>query len=172
MSQSEQKYDYDSINPQYRNLLTIEQKNVIYEMFSVGSESFRSDYPIDNRTKRDIWNNLVILMPKCNQRLLYRFLNTYDKMDVSVGDTLKIEHSLTTTKIGRGFMEKDKYFGKYIIICKSKKDTKAHDISVLWNSDYSILKGEQQVNFEEGTSFKIYKKIEVYGKPYIYMKEL
>lgn len=93
-------------------------------------------------------------------------------MNVIIGEVLVIEHSLTTTKIGRGFMGKDKYFGKYIINCKSKKYTKAHDVSVLWNPNYSTLKGEKQVNFEEGTSFKVYKIIEVYGKPYIYLNEL
>ena len=164
--------DYDFLDNGIKELLTLEEKGIIYEMLSICSYKFRSDYKITNKNKRDIWNKIILSLPKCNRKTIYRYLNEYDIINLHVGDILKIEHSLTTTKIGRGFMDKNKWIGKYIIKRKLLKNTKAHDVSVLWNPNYSILKGEKQVNFEEGALFQIDRVVNVHGKPYIYMHKI
>ena len=163
---------HDFLNPLYEEILTSKEKRIIHQMFSCHSELFRSDYRINNYEERKVWNNIVSSMPKSDRRMVYRYLNEYDKMDVHEGDVLTIEHSLTTTKIGRKFTSSYNYVGKYIIRCKSLKGTQGHDMSVLWNDSYSILKGEQQVNFEEHTSFLVDKVIDVHGKPYVYLHEI
>lgn len=164
--------DFNNLNDKVNNQYSLEEKKVINEMLSVKSYEFRSDYKINNKKKRKIWNKIVSSLPKCKKKKVYRYLNEYDITDLYVGKILKIEHSLTTTQTGRGFMPKYNWIGKYIIKCKSLKKTKAHDVSVLWDSNCSILKGEKQINFEEGTSFLIDKIIYVHGKPYIYMHEI
>lgn len=163
---------YEFMNPKYKQILSSEEKRVVDQMFSTNSQLFRSDYKIDNQEGRNIWNSIVLSMPKSDRKIVYRYLHEYDKMDVHVGDILTIEHSLTTTKMGRKFRRPSDYIGKYIIRCKSPKRTKAHDVSVLWDFSYAILKGEKQINFEEGTSFKIDNIKDVHGKPYIYMHEI
>lgn len=169
---TENSNKFDFIDIFYRDILTIEQQQVVSDMLSKYSHEFRSDYNMKNRRKMLIWDTIVKMLPKCNSRLVYRYLNSYDRLDLQVGDVLQIEHSLTTTRIGRGFKDKNQWIGKYIIKLKSSKKTRAHDVSVLWNPNCSILKGEKQVNFEERTSFKVDKVINVYGKPYIYMHEI
>lgn len=163
---------YEFMNPEYRQIFSSKEKNVVHQMFSTSSQLFRSDYKIDNQEERNIWNNIVLSMPKSDRKIVYRYLHEYDRMDVHVGDILTIEHSLTTTIMGRKFTSSYNYVGKYIIRCKSQRQTKAHDVSMLWDSNYSILKGEKQINFEEGASFQIDKIKNVHGKPYIYMHEI
>jgi hypothetical protein len=74
--------------------------------------------------------------------------------------------------MGRKFTSSYNYVGKYIIRCKSPKRTKAHDVSILWNDNCDIFKKARQINFEEGTSFKIDNIKDVHGKPFIYMHEI
>ena len=163
---------YEFLNPAYKGILSSKEKSVVYQMFSTDSALFRSDYKIKNLEGCMIWNKIVLSMPKCNRRYVYRYLNAYDKMDVQIGDILTIEHSLTATQMGRKFTIPNNYIGKYIIRCRSQNRTKAHDVSVLWNENYSIYKQGLQVNFEENSSFQIDKVIPVHGKPYIYMHEI
>jgi hypothetical protein len=163
---------YDFMNPKYKQILSLEEKDIVNQMFSTSSQLFRSDYKIDNREGRNIWNNIVLSMPKCDNRYVYRYLNEYDRMDVRVDDIITIEHSLTTTTMGRKFGCPSDYIGKYIIRCKSSKMTKAHNVSALWNEAFLALKSEKQVNFEEGTLFRIDNIKQVHGKPYIYMHEI
>ena len=122
---------YEFLNPAYKDILSSEEKHVVYRMFSTDSASFRSDYKINNLEGRSIWNNVVLSMPKYERRCVYRYLNEHDKMEMQTGDILTIEHSLTTTKIGRKFTASYNYVGKYIIRCKSPQQTKAHDVSIL-----------------------------------------
>lgn len=163
---------YEFMNPKYKQILSSEEKRVVDQMFSTNSQLFRSDYKIDNQEGRNIWNSIVLSMPKSDRKIVYRYLHEYDKMDVHVGDKLTIEHSLTTTKMGRKFRRPSDYIGKYIIRCRSQKLTRAHDVSILWNDNYSTFKKARQINFEENTSFKIDKIKVVHGKPYIYMHEI
>lgn len=163
---------YEFMNPEYRQILSSKEKYVVYQMFSTNSQLFRSDYKIDNQEGRNIWNNIVLSMPKSDRKIVYRYLHEYDRIDVHVGDILTFEHSLTTTKMGRKFRRPSDYIGKYIIRCRSQKLTRAHDVSILWNDNYDIYKKARQINFEKGTSFVIDKIIVVHDKPYIYMHEI
>lgn len=160
-------YDFELISSEYKDTLSIEQQKSICDVFSCQSMCYRSDYYVDDKEKRKIWNDIVRMAPKYEQRYVYRYLHKYDKMDMNVGDIVTVSYSLMTTTIGRKFRRPSDYVGKYIIRCKSPRKTKAHDVSVLWN-----IKREEQVNFEEGTSFKIDKVINVHEKPYIYMHEI
>ena len=163
---------YDFLHPDYKNILSGEQERIVYEMFSTHSEVFRSDYIISNKDKRAIWNSVIVSLPKCERRKVYRYLNEYDRTNFHIGEILKVEHSLTTTKLGRKFTSPSNYIGKYIITCKPPTNTKAHDVSVLWNDSMHWLKGEKQVNFEDGTSFQIDRVKQIHNKPFIYMHEL
>jgi hypothetical protein len=160
-------YDFSFISPEYIDILTIEQKRCVCEIFTTESMWYRSDVGINNQEKRKIWNSVVLLSPKCECEYVYRYLHKYDKMDVCIGEIITIEHSLITTTIGQDFRKQYDYAGKYIIRCKLPQKTKAHDVSVLWSLMY-----EEQVNFEEGTSFLIDQIKDVNGKPYIYMHEI
>jgi hypothetical protein len=163
---------YEFMNPGYKQTLSSKEKNIVKQMFSTDSQFFRSDYKINNREGRNIWNNIVLSMPKCNRRYVHRYLNEYDRMNLHEGEVLTIEHSLTTTTMGRKFRYPSNYIGKYIIRCRSSSRTKAHDMSDIWNETFSALKKEKQVNFEEGTSFKVDDIKYVHGKPYIYLHEI
>lgn len=164
-------YDFGLINPTYNDILPDEHKRSICEMFTTRSCLYRADYYINDVERRIIWNSIVMFCPKCEHKYVYRYLNFYDKFNVTKGEIIKIEHSLTTTTIGRRFTPKYNYIGKYIIRCRAKRFTKAHNVSVLRVTDDSH-EGEKQVNFEEGTSFKIDNIKQVHGKPYIYMHEI
>lgn len=163
---------HEFLNPEYKHILSSKEKYVVYQMFSTSSQLFRSNYKINNQEGRNIWNNIVLSMPKSDRRIVYRYLHEYDKTDVHVDDILTFEHSLTTTKMGMKFRRPSDYVGKYIIRCRSQKLTRAHDVSILWNDNFDIYKKARQINFEEGTSFKIDKITVVHGKPYIYMHEI
>lgn len=166
-------YDFGLTNPIYNDKLSVKQKRSICEMFTSRSYLYRTDYFINDEDRRRTWNSIVMLCPKCEHRYVYRYLNLYDKLNVQKGDIIKIGHSLTTTTIGRKFMPEHNYIGKYIIRCKAKKLTKAHDVSVLHRMyDNSTYIGERQINFENGTFFKIDNVKVVHGKPYIYLHEI
>ena len=166
-------YDFGVINPKYNDILSIEQKRSICEMFTTRSCYYRTDYYINDEKRQRIWNSVVLLCPKCENRSVYRYLHPYDKLNLHEGDIIKLEHSLTTTTIGRKFTPKNNYIGKYIIRCKTKKLTRAHDVSVLHSMRCdSTYIGEKQVNFENDTYFRIDHVKIVYGKTYIYMQEI
>lgn len=161
-------YYFEHISSEYKDILSTMQQKSICEMFTTHSYLYRADFSINNEERRRTWTSVVMLCPKCEHRYVYRYLShKYDKKDMNVGEIITFEHSLTTTPIGSGFWRPSDYIGKYIIRCKSPQKTRAHDVSVLWN-----IKSEKQVNFEEGTSFKIDKVIKVHEKPYIYMHEI
>ena len=111
---------YEFMNPEYKQILSSKEKFVVYQMFSTSSQIFRSDYKINNQEGRNIWNSIVLSMPKSDRKIVYRYLHEYDRMDVHVSDILTIEHSLTTTKMGRNFRRPSDYIGKYIIRCRSR----------------------------------------------------
>ena len=166
------KVDDEILNPEYENALNETEKSVVIDVLTTHSELYNTDSSVKNNKRIRLWNKIVKRMPKCTKHSVYRYLNSHDKMDMKIGDVFRVKHCLTATRIGRGFMPASKWVGKYIIRCKPVNTTMAHDISILWSPKYSILKGEEQVNFEIGATFSVDSIKMVNHKPYIYMHEI
>ena len=66
---------YEFMNPEYKQILSSKEKTVVHQMFSTSSQLFRSDYKIDNQEERNIWNSIVLSMPKSNRKIVYRYLH-------------------------------------------------------------------------------------------------
>ncbi len=160
-------YDDVGLNPKYKNQLTKKEIEVIHDIFGTRSEYYRSDHPLKDTNGIKIWNQIVKRMPKYSGRNVYRYLNPYDNTNMQCGEIITIEHCLLTTIIGRKFMTPSKWVGKYIIKCK-RRDTKAHDVSLLCQT----FAMEKQVNFEVSSSFVVYDIKDVHCKKYIYMREI
>lgn len=166
------KFDEEILNPEYENVLSEEEKSVVRDVLTTHSELYNTDCHIKNKKRIRLWNKIVKRMPKCTKNLVYRYLNPHDKMDMKKGDIFMLRHCLTTTRIGRGFMPSSQWVGKYIIRCKPVNTTSAHDISLLWSPKYSILKGEEQINFEVGATFYVDAIKTIHDKKFIYMHEI
>ena len=162
--------DFSFMNAKFENL-SLEKKRVIQDMFGHKSYIYRSDYPQNDINKRKLWEDILHLTPKFNEETVYRYTNEFDIVNMSIGDRIRIAHSLTTTTIPDKFWPENQWIAKYIIHCKSPELTRAHDVSVLYNDSF-CKKGECQVNFEENTSFKVDDIQWNYAKKYIYMHEL
>ncbi|MBR6017488.1 MAG: hypothetical protein IK073_02570 [Paludibacteraceae bacterium] len=162
--------DFSFMNAKNENL-SLEKKRVIQDMLGHKSYLYRSDYPQNDISKRKLWEDILRLTPKFNGETVYRYTNEFDIVNMSIGDRIRIAHSLTTTTISDGFWSENQWIAKYIIRCKSPELTSAHDVSVLYNDSF-CKKGECQVNFEENTSFKVDDIQWNNAKKYIYMHEL
>lgn len=145
------------------------QKRVIIDMFSTRSAKYKN-----TSRKSKIWNSILLKMPVCTKRTVYRYLNEYDNSELQVGEKITFKYSLTATRQGRGFNATSDKKGtiKYVIKCKTPKSTRAHMVDGLWSPHYKILKDEQQVNFENGTSFYVDRIHFARGIKYIYMHEI
>lgn len=167
-SHSEQE-DFFSCLSAEADKFTIEQKRVIVDMFGTRSGDYRN-----TSAKSEIWNSIILQMPVCTKRTIYRYLNEYDNAEPHVGETLSFEYSLTVTRRGRRFNGTSDKKGtiKYVIKCKPPKSTRAHMVDGLWNPGCKELKEEQQVNFENGTSFHVDRVHIARGIKYIHMHEI
>lgn len=167
-SHSEQE-DFFSCLSVETDKFTKEQKCVIVDMLGTRSGDYKN-----SSTKSEIWNSIILQMPVCTKRTIYRYLNEYDNADPHVGETLSFDYSLTATRRGHRFDGTSDKKGtiKYVIKCKPPKSTRAHMVDGLWNPNCKALKDEQQVNFENGTSFYVDRIHFAHRIKYIYMHEI
>ncbi|WP_277821256.1 hypothetical protein [Palleniella muris] len=115
------------------------------------SYAFRDDYypgevPKIVREMQMVLHNIIVKAPKYNGNTLYRFTKPGDKTDFKIGEIYQPLHSLTTTTEDWKQNKSD----VYIIKTLPKNETQAHNLYVIYNQG-----NENQVNFLEGTSFKI-----------------
>lgn len=150
------------------------ERNIWRKFFGAYSQYYRLDidehFNVEEIAELD---RLICRMPAYDGEWLYRCCYKEEPQDFNVGDVFIPMCNLTTSVL-RYFWrdDDDRMSHKYLIRTLPKNKTKAHDLRVIRCDTDDKHEGEQQVNFELGTKFRIDHIEVVTGKKHIYMTEI
>lgn len=159
---------------------TKEEVDLLQHFFCCDSHLFRADYMgIDNNYHDHIMkvlNNIVCKMPRYDGSVVYRCCHKEDRADFVIGEEFCPMESLTTsTMYNFRPLNKAKDGGwtthKYVINILPIETTKAHDFRQLRMEHEEGRIKEGQINFEQGTIFRVDKIVWSRGWKCIYMTE-